>query len=219
MPNLHLPVTPPPDGQVTASLKAADAQAPDLYVDLSAFRRNDEVAGKSKVLQAIWVLLVSPFVSSSFLYGSGWRIAVLRLFGAKIGRSVVLKPGLRIKYPWHFEIGDNSWVGEACWIDNLAEVRLGKNVCISQGVYFCTGNHDWTDTTFAMSTGAIVVNDGAWIAARCTIGPGVDVGSHAIALLGSLVIRSIPDSEIQSGNPACYLRRRVLLPRATAVDK
>jgi putative colanic acid biosynthesis acetyltransferase WcaF len=115
---------------------------------------------------------------------------------------VRIKTGVRVKYPWKLEVGDNSWIGEDCWIDNMAEVILGRNVCLSQACYLCTGNHDWKDPAFAMFATRIILEDGCWVASRCTIGPGVTIGQNAIAAIGSVVSKSIPPSEIHGGNPA-----------------
>jgi len=76
---------------------------------------------------------------------------------------VVFKPSINVKYPWKLEIGDHSWIGEGAWLDSLAPIRIGSNCCISQGVYFCTGNHDWTDPAFGLIVKPIVIEDGAWV--------------------------------------------------------
>jgi putative colanic acid biosynthesis acetyltransferase WcaF len=94
---------------------------------------------------------------------------------------VIIKPGVRVKYPWRLSIGDNSWLGEDCWIDNLAQVSIGANACISQGAYLCTGNHDWSDPAFGLVVKSIVVGDAAWIAAKALIAPGVSLGEGAVA--------------------------------------
>ena len=90
----------------------------------------------------IWQVFFKPIISSSFP-GTIWRKLILILFGAKLGKSIRLSPGIKIKMPWRLSIGDYSWIGEDVWIDNLSMVKIGNNVCISQGVYFCTGNHDF----------------------------------------------------------------------------
>jgi putative colanic acid biosynthesis acetyltransferase WcaF len=115
-----------------------------------------------------------------------------------------------VKYPWLLSIGNNSWIGEDVWIDNLVEVKIGANVCISQGAYLCTGNHDWSDKSFGLDVRPIVLEDGAWVGARSLIGPGVVIREYGIATAGSVVVRSIPAYEIHSGNPAALAKRRVL---------
>jgi putative colanic acid biosynthesis acetyltransferase WcaF len=141
---------------------------------------------------------------------SGVRVRLLRLFGASIGTGVVIKPGVRIKYPWLLTVGDHSWIGEDCWIDNLATVRIGNNACLSQGSYLCTGNHDWSDPAFGLIVKPITLADGSWVGAKAMICPGVDLGVESIAAAGSVVMKSIPAGEIHAGNPAEFVRRREL---------
>ena len=90
----------------------------------------------------------------------------------------------------------------------MAPVTLGDNVCISQGAYLCTGNHDWTDPAFSLITQPIRINDGAWIAARASLGPGVVIGRCSVVGFGAVVTKSIPPNEIHGGNPAKFLQKR-----------
>jgi len=98
----------------------------------------------------LWFFAGAPIVRCQLLPFSSVRRFILRCFGAKVERGVVLKPGVRVKYPWRLSIGAHSWIGEDVWIDNLVEVRIGANACLSQGAYLCTGNHDWSDEFFGL---------------------------------------------------------------------
>jgi putative colanic acid biosynthesis acetyltransferase WcaF len=158
-------------------------------------------------IEAIWIL-VSAALVASWLPGGAHRRALLRLFGAKIGRGVIIKPGVRIKFPWRLEIGDDSWLGEEVWIDNLDSVRIGANCCISQGAYICTGSHDWSSETFDLVAKSVQIKDGAWIAARATVGPGVVVGQGAVLALGSVATQPLRDWSVYRGSPAVFLKQR-----------
>jgi putative colanic acid biosynthesis acetyltransferase WcaF len=148
--------------------------------------------------------------SSNAIPLSSVRRLLLRTFGAKIGKRVSIKPGVQVKYPWHLSIGDDSWIGEHAWIDNLVRVTIGSNACVSQGAYLCTGNHDWSDPAFGLIVKPIMIGDGAWVGAKSLIGPGVEIGDCGIAVAGSVVSKSIPPHEIHAGNPAKFLRKRTL---------
>ena len=87
--------------------------------------------------------IINNLILNSFFPFSNIKVFVLRLFGAKIGKNVIIKPYIKVKYPWNLKIGDNSWIGEEVWIDNLEEVLIDENCCISQGVYLCTGSHNF----------------------------------------------------------------------------
>ena len=173
-----------------------------MTVSLASFRKNSAICGRSRSVQGLWYLTSCLIFRQSWLPGSGWRVHLLRAFGATVGDGVQIKTGVRIKFPWKLTIGENSWIGEDCWIDNMAQVTLGRDVCLSQGCYLCTGNHDWSDRSFSMFVQEITLADGCWVASRCTLGPGVTVGRNSIAAIGSVVSRSIPEGEIHGGNPA-----------------
>ena len=146
------------------------------------------------------------------LPGSGWRTLLLRFFGARIGQGVVFKSGVRVKMPWRLTIGDHCWIGEDVWIDNLAEVRLGDHVCVSQGAYFCTGSHDWAKHSFDLIVKPIVVGPRAWIAAKCVVAPGVSVGDGAVLVLGSVATQDLEPLAIYAGNPAVRIKSRRFAP-------
>lgn len=175
--------------------------ADHAWVDLENFR----VTGyqhRSLVLRMVWYGVSLVWFESGLPLPSRLKCQVLRWFGARIGRGVVIKPHVQIKFPWQLAIGDYVWVGEGSWIDNLAEVRLGNHVCISQGVYFCTGSHDHRRRSFDLITRPIVVEDGAWVAARSTLLGGVTVGCNALVAAASMVHRDVPAGMMVGGNPA-----------------
>ncbi len=139
---------------------------------------------------------------------SGVRVWLLRAFGATIGRGVVVKPGVEVKYPWHLVVGDDTWIGENAWIDCLTTVRIGSNACVSQGAYLCTGNHDWTDPGFGLMVEPVQVGEAAWVGAKAILMPGCVLGEGAVAGAGSVVRGVVSDWEIYAGNPAVFVRRR-----------
>jgi len=177
-------------------------------VELSEYDNSWYNPGRSLAAQTLWFLVGSPFLRCNLNPFSSLKVAILRLFGARIGKGVVLKPGLHVKYPWHLIIGDNCWIGEDAWLDNLGLISLGNNVCISQGAYLCTGNHDWRDPRFGLIVREISLLEGSWVGARSFIGPGVEIGRYSIASAATVVTRNIPDLEIHAGNPAAFVRRR-----------
>ena len=139
--------------------------------------------GRPRWLEALWIL-VAGMTFSTWLPGSGWRCTLLRLFGAKVGRGVIIKPGVRIKFPWRLSVGDFSWLGENVWIDNLDQVTIGSHCCISQGAYFCTGSHRWDKETFDLVTRPIVIEDQCWVAAMVHLAPGVIVRKNTVLGMG-----------------------------------
>jgi len=177
--------------------------------DLSLYDNSWYSPGRGKFVRALWLFFGLPVLKCQFLPFSSVRRFILRSFGATICRGVVLKPGIHVKYPWLLSIGENTWIGEDAWIDNLGDVRIGANVCISQGAHLCTGNHDWADPRFGLSVRSIVIEDGAWVGMRALVCPGTRIGRCAVATAGSVITQSIPPFEIHAGNPAQFVKRRV----------
>ena len=103
-------------------------------------------ANKFKIM--IWYFFNIFLFKTMIPIPSKIKIVILRLFGAKVGTGVVIKPNVSIKYPWFLKVGNNCWIGESVWIYNFALVTIGNNVCLSQDSYLLTGNHDYKKETF-----------------------------------------------------------------------
>lgn len=180
-----------------------------MKVDLSKFDRGEYRSGpKLKVL--IWYFVNYYVFDSSFPWPYNFKKKLLRLFGARVGDGLVIKPKVRIKNPWRLTIGDNCWIGESVWIDNLENVDIGNNVSISQGAMLLTGNHDYTSNNFAYRLERIRIDDGVWIGARSVVCPGVSCKSHSILTVNSVANKNLEAWNIYSGNPAIYVRDRQL---------
>jgi len=190
--------------------RARDSAPRPRRVDLSLTSNRGFDPGRPFAVRALWVvvealILLNPIVTSYRL--KRWT---LRRFGARVGENVLIKPNVRVKYPWRVEIGKNTWIGERSWIDNFVQVRIGSNVCISQGAYLCTGNHDWSDPGMGRFVSPVAVEDGAWIGAFARVAPGVTVGREAVVGLGAVLIEDAEPSGIYFGNPAVKVRERKL---------
>ena len=124
----------------------------------------------------------------------------------QIGKGVVIKPSVNIKYPWKLIVGDHVWIGENVWIDNLAEVFISDNVCISQGAMLLTGNHNYKLSTFDLIIGTITLEDGVWIGAKSVVCPGVKCASHSVLTVGSIATKNLEPYIIYQGNPAIKIK-------------
>jgi putative colanic acid biosynthesis acetyltransferase WcaF len=181
------------------------SQGPEVH--LARFSNEQFSRGRPRLVEALW-LLVQWALVSSWIPGSAHRRWLLRAFGARVGRGVQIKPGVRVKFPWRLEIGDHSWIGEDVWIDNLAPVAIASDCCISQRAYLCTGSHDWSRPTFDLIVHPIEIKQAAWVAACSIVGPGVTVGEGAVLGLGSVATRDLDGWTIYAGTPAQPIRKR-----------
>lgn len=164
--------------------------------------------GKNKLICLLWYFTNALFFSNSFFPFSSFKVWLLRIFGCKVGVGVVIKPNVNIKYPWNITIGNHVWIGEAVWLDSLAAINIGNHVCISQGAYLLTGNHNYKKENFDLIVQPIVLEDSVWIGAKSIVCPGVHCGKSAILSVGSVASLNLESNWIYRGNPAEKVRLR-----------
>lgn len=172
---------------------------------------NPEYNPGNPVKRFLWYFVNLTIFKSRMFPIYGFKRSVLRLFGAKIGNGVVIKPAVNIKHPWLLEIGEYSWIGEEVWIDNLSPVKIGAHCCLSQGALLLTGNHDYKSSSFDLITKEITLEDGVWIGAKSIVTGGVTCCSHSILSIGSSTSQDLEAYSIYRGNPAEKLKTRQLL--------
>jgi putative colanic acid biosynthesis acetyltransferase WcaF len=180
-----------------------------MRTDLSKFSTGNYNPG-NKVRVFVWFFINYYIFYSSFPWPYGLKVFLLRSFGAKVGAGLIIKTNVRIKNPWRLTIGNHCWIGESVWIDNLENVIIGDNVCISQGALLLTGNHDYTKSSFPYRLGGIEIEGGAWIGAKSVVCPGIKCKDHSILTVNSVATKELEGWSIYSGNPAICVRRRII---------
>lgn len=169
---------------------------------LDQFNLPKNFRGKNGLIVQLWrttyFLLYKP--SPQIMYG--WRRFLLRLFGAKIGKKVILRPSSQITYPWKLEIGDYSWIGDDVVLYNLGNIKVGTNTIISQKSYLCTGSHDYNSISFDIYQKPIVIGNSCWVATDVFIAPGITITDEVVVGARSSVYKDISEKGIYKGNPA-----------------
>lgn len=179
-----------------------DFQRLSLFQAPPGFRRR----GGAVVL--LWQIVQVTFFGCSPQPFYAWRRAILRLFGAKIGRGVLVRPSVRITYPWNIEIGDYAWIGDHAELYSLDRITIGDNSVVSQNSYLCTASHDMEDLAFSYKTAPIIVGSQVWIASDVFVAPGVTIGRGAVVGARSTVLRDVPPAMVAFGWPAVVARGR-----------
>ncbi|MBD1909693.1 MULTISPECIES: hormogonium polysaccharide biosynthesis acetyltransferase HpsU [unclassified Leptolyngbya] len=199
-----------PSSQSTSDSSEPDPNLPS-QVDLRHYHQNGFDKGRPGWIILLWWLLqgtLFPLTPHSF---HAPRCFLLRLFGAKIGKGVVIRPTARFTYPWKISIGNYSWVGDDVVFYSLDTIEVGEHCVISQKSYLCTGSHDIHDPAFGLKLGAIMIGNGAWIATDCFIAPNIKIGANAVIGARSSVFRSMPAQYICWGSPCMPRTPRQIL--------
>jgi len=180
------------------------------YQRLGQFQLPQNFRGRPAWLVQLWWLVQDTLFrwSPQFLYG--WRCFLLRLFGARIGRKVLIRPTARITYPWKVSIGDYVWIGDDVVLYSLGQISIGAHTVISQKSYICTGSHDFTRPTFDIYALPIVIGDQVWVATDVFIAPGVTIGKGAVVGVRSTVLHDLPPGKVCYGSPAKPVRDRIV---------
>lgn len=192
------------------AMRASPSTAERARVRLETFCNDWYDPGRGTAVRIAWMAINGLFFLTWFPWPSSLKARLLRAFGARVGRRVVIKPRVNVKYPWNLSIGDHAWIGEAAWIDSLAKVTIGESACLSQGCTIETGNHDWSRSTFDLVVKEVVVEDGAWAAVRSVLLPGARLASHAILGAGSVLAGETEPYGIYVGLPATKVKERVV---------
>jgi len=178
------------------------------YQNLSKFTVPANFRGRSGIVVQLWWIVESLLFNTSPQIMYGWRRFLLRLFGAKIGKGVIIRPSAKITYPWKVSIEDYAWIGDEVVLYSLGEIEIGKNAVVSQKSYICTGSHDYQKDTFDITAQAIIIEEEAWIATDVFIGPGVTIGKGAVVGARSSVFKDLDGGYIYSGSPARMIKKR-----------
>jgi putative colanic acid biosynthesis acetyltransferase WcaF len=181
-----------------------------MNADLGAFQNADYSPGAGLVKRTLWYCTNAILFDSWLMPLYPVKATILRWFGARVGRGSVIKPRVNIKYPWRLRLGDNVWIGEGAWIDNLADVGIGDNACLSQGCLLLTGNHDYKDPRFTLFVNGITIEECVWVGARSTVCPGVRMGRNSVLTVGSVLQVDTEPNGVYSGMPAVLVRQRRL---------
>ncbi len=175
-------------------------------IDLSSYRKSGRPG--DLVRRALWECVQLPFLPMRPRALSSVRIALLRLFGAKIGKNVLICGGVRVHVPWNLKLGDYVAIGDKVEIYNLAPIHIGAHTTVSQHTYLCASSHDYTRTDFPLYSLPITIGEQAWVASGAFVAPGVTIGAGSVVGARSVVLRDVPPWMVAAGNPCKVIKPR-----------
>jgi putative colanic acid biosynthesis acetyltransferase WcaF len=163
---------------------------------------HDDGRNYSVPIRILWHFVSLLVFESGLFPVYGLKVRILRMFGARLGEGVQIKPHVKIKYPWKLTTGDHVWIGEDVWLDTSKPIIMGSHVVISQGAFLCPGTHDKNDPGMGTYGYPIVIEDGVWICAKASVGMNLTLGEDSVILLGAVVLKSTEPNGLYAGNPA-----------------
>ena len=178
------------------------------YQQLEKFKLPTNFRGKGGWYVQVWWIVQKLFFNSSPQFMYAWRRFLLKMFGAKIGKGVILRPSAHIQFPWKVSIGDYSWIGDEVVLYSLGEIEIGKNVVVSQKSYLCTGSHDYQQEDFPIYAQKIILEDECWLATDVFVAPGITIGKGCVIGARSSVYKDMPEGMVCMGNPAKVIKPR-----------
>ncbi len=176
--------------------------------NLKIFELPKDFRGKPGWYVQLWWIVQSIFFKNSPQFMYGWRNFLLRFFGAKIGKGVIIRPTVRTQFPWKVSIGDYSWIGDDVVLYSLGPIEIGNNVVVSQKSYICTGSHDHNKETFDIYAKKITIQDECWLATDVYVAPGVTIGKGTVVGARSSVFKDLPAGKLCIGSPVRVLKNR-----------
>ena len=175
---------------------------------LNTFKLPQNFRGRNAFVVQLWWLVQSILFSNSPQFMYGFRRFLLRLFGAKIGKDVIIRPTVRITYPWKVSIGDYSWIGDDVVLYSLGEIEIGNNVVVSQKSYICAASHDYLKSNFPIFAQKVTIKDECWLATDVFVAPGITIHRGTVVGSRSSVYKDLPENKVCMGNPAKIIRER-----------
>ena len=166
------------------------------HFQLEHFRLPSGFRGASALKVQMWWLVQETLFRWSPQWAYGFRNWLAKIFGARIGRGVLLRPSCKITYPWKVSIGEFSWIGDNVTLYSLGDIQIGKNTIVSQNSYICAATHDYTKSTFDILDLPVKIGNSVWLASDVFIAPGITICDTTIISLRSTVTKDIRESGV-----------------------
>jgi len=172
-------------------------------------------------------LVVGPVMRSIASVGSGLRIERIPYIRGKgritIGTGVYISGRVGISFSSHalrkpeLRLGDRTFVGHGCSFSVAKRVVVGNDCLIGNGARIQDNDAHPLDPELRRrgepvayeDVHPVVIEDGVWIAPRCTILKGVTIGENSVVGTGSVVTKDVPANTLVAGNPARIIRKLV----------
>ena len=179
-----------------------------MHQNLKAYKTPKNFRGRSAFTVQLWWIVQAIFFSTSPQIMFGWRRFLLRCFGAKIGKKVLIRPSVKTTYPWNLSIGDYSWIGDEVVLYSLGEIEIGEHTVISQRSYICTASHKYNVPEFSIYSEKVSVGAQCWLAADVYVAPGLTIEDGVVVGARSTVLSDLKGYKVYVGSPVKCIKDR-----------
>jgi len=167
---------------------------------------------RHQLIRAVWTFVWMIFARwMPRSVGSGWKRMLLRMFGAKMASTAVVYSSAKVYYPKNLIMREYSCLASDVECYNVDMIEIDSYATVSQGAFLCTAGHDINSPEHTLITAPIVIRDHAWIGARAYVGMGVVIGTGAVVGATASVYKSVDAWTVVGGNPANFIKARVLI--------
>lgn len=171
----------------------------------------DALPRSVKLRRLLWLTVWTMFAKwTPYFVCRRWRVFLLSLFGMKHKEHVGVYPSCKVWAPWNVEMGSYVAIDDEVNLYSTAKIKIGTKVAISREAFICTASHDITKPNRPLVTAPITIGDGVWIGARAIVLPGVTIGEGAVVAAGAVVTKDVEPWAVVGGNPAKFIKKRVL---------
>ena len=167
-----------------------------------------KIFGRAKAILLEFELMLLRWVG--FLPSHSARKFFYRLSGIKIGSNTYIHMWANFFCPKGIFIGDGTIIGDHCFLDGRADLKIGNNVDIASQVLIYNSQHDLSDENFRATISPVEIGDFVFIGPRAIILPGVKIGKGAVIAAGAVVTKDIEQFKIVGGVPAKEIGERDL---------
>ncbi len=180
------------------------------HIRLDLFDHSKVDRGRSRVVEVLWFVVKWAFFETALPWPYAIKRSLLRLFGARIGKGVVIRTRVYVHFPWRLSVGDHCWIGDGSQLLSIAPITMEDHSALAHEVYLAAGGHDIRSATMAPKNEPITIKSGTWVATRAFIGPGVTVHENVVVGAGAVVVKDVEPGVIVAGNPATVVRQRTI---------
>ncbi|MFA5983150.1 MAG: putative colanic acid biosynthesis acetyltransferase [Methylococcaceae bacterium] len=165
---------------------------------------------KNRILRVFWDITYLFFFRFTPRPFHGWRVFLLRCFGAQLGQHCHIYPKVKIWAPWNLVMHDYACLANDVICYSQGRIILYERAIVSQGAYLCTGSHDYNDPDFKLFAKSITIGKDAWVCAEAFVGPGVNINEGAVLGARAVAFKDLEAWQVYTGNPAKAIKSRLI---------